>query len=578
MSEAEPIDRSLPSAIASETRRLIDERTMADALGSFGAVAVISLAAYSHAAHGGILQWALGISVLLMVQLAYPRLLSGLGDAAFFRCHVAMGIALGVGWAACAILVRPDEFAYEAFVVLALCVVFTAGSVYNAHHPPVLYGFLGVGMGSLAVVYALRGGTLNWGISAGFAILMWTLIGYGLAFQRGFVRTIELGFENARLVDELTTKTRALEHANAAKTRFLAAASHDLRQPLHAMSLLVGLLAERARGAGLDELVGRIGQSSQAMETLLNAILDVSRLDAGIEHPDRRDWPLRQLLDRIEARFVPIAAARGLSLRVRASNAWVRTDGPMLDRILDNLVGNALRYTGAGGVLVAARSRGNSVSLEVWDTGIGIPPDRLEDVFDEFVQLHNPERDRNKGLGLGLSIVRRTADLLGHRIELASRPGRGTVFKVHLPRGTPPLPGNEVLLDEDEVSVSGLTVLVVDDEPAIRYALHGLLSAWGCDCVAAAGADEAEASLGQGGRIPDAILCDYRFAGGTGVEVIARLRSAVKAPIPALIVTGDVTADRLLDIAWHQLPVIHKPVNPAQLRRWLGQVRTQTGA
>ena len=551
---------------------------MADALGSLGAVAVISLAAYSHAAHAGILQWAAGISVLLIVQLAYPRLLSGVGDAAFLRWHVAMGIALGLAWAACAVLVRPDEFAYEAFVVLALCVVFTAGSVYNAHHPPVLYGFLGVGMGSLAVVYALRGGTLNWGISAGFAILMWTLIGYGLAFQRGFVRTIELAFENARLVDELTAKTRALEHANAAKTRFLAAASHDLRQPLHAMSLLVGLLAERGRGMGLDELIGRIGQSSQAMEALLNAILDVSRLDAGIEHPDRADLRVRQVLDRIEARFVPIAAARGLSLRVHASDGWVRTDGPMLDRILDNLVGNALRYTHAGGVLVAARPRGSLVSLEVWDTGIGIPPDRLEDVFDEFVQLHNPERDRTKGLGLGLSIVRRTASLLGHRIELASRLGRGTVFKVLVPRGTPPVPGDEMLLDEDDASVEGLTILVVDDEPAIRYALQGLLNAWGCDCVAAAGAEEAEASLAQGGWAPEAILCDYRFAGATGVEVIARLRAALKACIPALIVTGDVTADRLLDIARHGLPVIHKPVNPAQLRRWLGQVRAGTDA
>jgi CheY-like chemotaxis protein len=149
---------------------------------------------------------------------------------------------------------------------------------------------------------------------------------------------------------------------------------------------------------------------------------------------------------------------------------------------------------------------------------------------------------------------------------------------VHVPRGTPPVPGDEVLLDEDDISVEGLTVLVIDDEPAIRYALKGLLNAWGCDCLAAGGGEEAQASLDQCGRAPDAILCDYRFAGETGVEVIARLRAAAKASIPALIVTGDVTADRLVDIARHELPVIHKPVNPAQLRRWLGQVRADSRA
>ncbi len=563
----------LPEAIAAEERRLLQEGTLADVLGSLGAVAVVAFAEYAHASHRAIMAWATVMLLVLAVQLAFPRLLARATDRQFLSGYALLGVVLGLAWAACAVMVRPDDFSYEAFVVLALCVIFTAGSVFNAHHLPALYGFQLAGLGSLAVIYALRGGTIAWSIATGFAILMWTLIGYGRAFHRGFVRAIELGFENARLVAELTAKTQALEQANAAKTRFLASASHDLRQPLHAITLLIGLLGERARGLDVEDLVQRIEASTEAMESLLNGILDISRLDAGVERPQWAPLSTTELLARVERQFGHQAAARGLSLRTRTAGHWVRSDRVLLTRMLDNLVANALRYTRGGGVIVAVRPHGEELAIEVWDSGIGIPANQLEAVFEEFVQLHNPQRDRSLGLGLGLSIVRRTAELLGHRIEVRSRPGQGSMFRLLVPRSAPPTAGESLpaeLLGGERVA--GLRVLVIDDEAPIRFALEGLLQAWGCESLVAQDGPEALALLAQARRAPDAMLCDYRFAQGTGVELVATVRERLGADVPALIVTGDVTASQLIDIAASDLPVMHKPVSPAALRAWLGRV------
>lgn len=568
-----PHTTPLPEAIAAEERRLLREGTLADVLGSLGAVAVVCFAEYAHASHRAILAWAVGMSLVLALQLAYPRLRARATDQQFLSGYALLGVVLGLAWAACAELVRPDDFSYEAFVVLALCVIFTAGSVFNAHHLPALYGFQLAGLGSLAVIYALRGGTIAWSIAAGFAILMWTLIGYGRAFHRGFVRAIELGFENARLVTELTVKTQALEQANAAKTRFLASASHDLRQPLHAITLLIGLLGERARGLDVEDLVQRIEASTEAMESLLNGILDISRLDAGVERPQWAPLSTTELLARIERQFGHQAAARGLSLRTRTAGHWMRSDRVLLTRMLDNLVANALRYTRCGGVIVAVRPHGEELAIEVWDSGIGIPASQLDAVFEEFVQLHNPQRDRSLGLGLGLSIVRRTAELLGHRIEVRSQLGRGSMFRLLVPRSAPPTAAESGSAELDDAApIAGLHVLVIDDEAPIRFALAGLLQAWGCQSLVARDGLEALALLAQAGSAPDAVLCDYRFAQGTGVELVATVRERLGADVPALIVTGDVTASQLIDIAASDLPVMHKPVSPAALRAWLGRV------
>lgn len=247
----------------------------------------------------------------------------------------------------------------------------------------------------------------------------------------------------------------------------------------------------------------------------------------------------------------------------------------MLTRLLDNLVAYALRYTRSGGVLSA---RGFAAMR--WRSRSGTPawasrPTGSTRCSTSFVQLDNPQRDRSQGLGLGLSIVRRSALVLGHGVELASRPGRGPMFRLLLPRAVEPAAAPVPEVSTEPEDIAGLSVLVIDDEAPIRYALQGLLGAWGCDGFAAVGGADAMAGLASMSRNPDAILCDYRFVGETGVEGVDRLREALGVAVPALIVTGDVSAEQLIDIAASDLPVMHKPVNPAALRKGLSAVDTR---
>lgn len=245
----------------------------------------------------------------------------------------------------------------------------------------------------------------------------------------------------------------------------------------------------------------------------------------------------------------------------------------MLQRVLNNLVSNALNCTHAGGVLVAARSRDAEVLIEVWDTGVGIPPEQLDAVFLEFVQLGNPERDRSKGLGLGLTIVRRTVALLGHSLGVHSRVGQGTLFRLRLPHVSVPTLSTQ-LAQSDLADVTGLFVMVVDDEQDIRYAMQGLLTDWNCLVVTARDGAETFKVLEDRLRPPEALVLDYRLPDGTGVELALRLHNAIGLKIPTLIVTGDVAAEPLHMIERSGFSVLHKPVNPQALRAWLGKVKT----
>lgn len=377
---------------------------------------------------------------------------------------------------------------------------------------------------------------------------------------------------NVHLEQRVELRTSELRAANVAKTRFIASASHDLRQPLHALGLLVGLLEQRVTQPETRSVLTRVESSVEAMQTLLNAILDISRLDAGVEQPHIGPLPVAGLWQQLERSFSLAASRRGLQLRLRPSSLWVASDAHLIQRILNNLVNNALSYTRSGGVLVAARNRGDEVLIEVLDTGIGIPAQHLDEVFLEFVQLHNPERDRTKGLGLGLAIVRRTAALLQHRLEVVSRVGHGTLFRLHVPRVAVARPAS-ASSEGASVDVSGLFVLVVDDEQDIRYAMHGLLTEWNCLVATARDGTEALASLAQPLRCPDVLVLDYRLPDGSGLEVARRLWAAAEAELPTLLITGDVTEGVLGDIAQSGLKVLHKPTNPDALKAWLAEVK-----
>jgi len=380
-----------------------------------------------------------------------------------------------------------------------------------------------------------------------------------------------IAIENVRLFDEIQEKSRQLELANTYRSRFFAAASHDLRQPLHALNLFVGQLQTEIDAGERKRLVARIEAGVQAMNELFNALLDVSRLDAGVLEANLTEFPVAQLLSRVETTFAETAREKGLRLEVVPSSTWVRSDFILLERILFNLVSNAVRYTKLGGVVVGARRRGERLWLEVWDSGPGIPADQRREIFAEFYQFAPPEQERRGGLGLGLAIVERLGRLLNHPVELASRPGKGSRFAVSVPlvpgraavevRPMPP-----VIADP----IRGKLIVVIDDDALVLDGMCGTLRSWGCRVVTADSDSTALARIAELGQAPDAVISDYRLAGGkTGIQAVECLRAALGRAIPALLVSGDTAPERLREASARGYHLLHKPVPPMALRALL---------
>lgn len=381
----------------------------------------------------------------------------------------------------------------------------------------------------------------------------------------------------SRQIEEATAELREskdeAERATLSKSRFLAAASHDLRQPMHALGLFIAELAQHEHAADAQRLVERIAASAAAMENLLDSLLDISRLDANVVPPNVRAFPLQPLLDRIAADERPGADARDLELKARPTDAWINSDPVLFERILSNLVSNAVRYTRKGRVLVACRKHGDRLRIEVRDNGVGIPAESHAAIFQEFVQLHNPERSRDKGLGLGLPIVRRLTELLGHHLTLRSSPGRGSVFAIAVPLAQPeatPVGSEAGRMPGD---LGGLHVALIDDDPLARGSMQSLLTSWGCKVAAAGDAESLVDQLNREEAIPELIISDFRLDGScNGIEVIRSLRAWQGTEIPAVLVTGDTGPDTLRQAQEEGLPLLHKPVRPARLRALLNRL------
>jgi signal transduction histidine kinase/CheY-like chemotaxis protein len=385
----------------------------------------------------------------------------------------------------------------------------------------------------------------------------------------------------ATLERKVVERTRELQLANLAKTRFLAAASHDLRQPLHALGLLVDQLDANADRAERRRRIRQIGRALAAMNELFNALLDISKLDAGGVVPKFAVFPVDPLLRRIETMFATPAREKSLRLRVLASEAWVRSDEILLERILLNLVSNAVRYTDHGGILVGCRPRGSALRIEVWDSGIGIPEDQQRNIFSEFYQVADAGGNRG-GLGLGLAIVERLCRLLEIPLDLASRPGKGSRFAITLPQAPPriePVAGYDPLQAAVSLFV-GKFVLVVDDDRLVLDGMSGLLRSWGCTVSAWTSAEMNLANAFDLHQKPDLIVCDYQLGQGeTGIELIERLRGTFGMPIPALLITGDTSLERQRNARTGGYELLHKPVLPMKLRATLhGLLRSEDTA
>jgi signal transduction histidine kinase len=406
------------------------------------------------------------------------------------------------------------------------------------------------------------------------------LLGQAVNSSRSARAAIQLRFENADLVEQLKLETgiaaaaqREAELANTAKSKFLAAASHDLRQPIHAQGLFLEVLSRTDQTKHQQELLARARAASEASSEMLNALLDFSRIEAGVIQPQLQPFRLQPLLQKIERELAPQADAKNIVFRTRDTELVVQTDPVLLELILRNLVSNAIRYTEHGGILLGCRRRGSLALLEVWDTGIGIAPEHQSEVFREFHQLGNPERDRRKGLGLGLAIADGMARALQHELSLASKLRRGSVFRLALPvTSTPDI---QELVLQSKTRLLNARLLVIDDDAIVRDGMLQLLRDWGCECDAAESIEDALALVQL--NVPDVVISDYRLREQrTGVEAIEAIRAQLGTCIPALLITGDTAPKRLREAQASGIPLLHKPVSPSKLYRRLVELQQQT--
>jgi len=356
--------------------------------------------------------------------------------------------------------------------------------------------------------------------------------------------------------------------ANVAKSRFLAAASHDLRQPLQSLAFLQGLLAKAVQGDREKELVKRLEQTLGAMSSMLNTLLDINQIEAGVVRPEVVSFPMSDLLQRLRDEFTSHAQAGGLDLRVVGSSASVRSDPRLLELMMRNLISNAIKYTPKGCILVGCRRRNGLLSIEIWDTGIGIAEADQQAIFSEYHQVGNAARERSRGMGLGLSIVQRLGGLLGHRVLVRSRPGKGSVFAIEVPvpkahGGSKPLVQMAGGMDREpdaEIRRKG-KVLVIEDDPEVRDLLVLLLRGEGHRVAIATEAAGALDFIARGGLRPDVILTDYNLPGGmSGLEAVAKIRDRLHHQLPAIVLTGDISTETLRQAAAQDCIQLNKPV------------------
>ncbi|KQO13679.1 histidine kinase [Acidovorax sp. Leaf76] len=504
------------------------------------------------------------------------------------RKLIACMAAMGLSWGSLGYVVL--YWGTQESVIYAIGIISTVSSGALGLGAPLYRAYvtyLTCAMGGVMIAVAAEGGTVMW------PALFLTSVYFALTCMqartadRATRRSIALKLENDRLVTELRAESQralaaqeAAERADRDKSRFLAAASHDLRQPLHAMGLFLESLQRSPLSDHQRTVLGHAHAASGAAAEMLTTLLDYSRLEAGVVKVHPAPFAVQPLLSALEQEFGVQADTAGLVYRTRETSAAAHADRALVGLVMHNFISNALRYTARGGVLIACRTRGKRLALEVWDTGAGIPQHQWEDIFREFHQLGNPERDRRKGLGLGLAIVQRLAREMGTSVEVLSHPGRGSVFRLWLDRWQGALEDDSAATSPsaDARSLNGLKVLAIDDDEAVRTGMQSLLQSWGCLCITAESSKDALECLEDPALdiVPDLIITDFRLRHEeTGKQVLQALRAYLGTPVPAIILTGDTSPQRLRDAQSTSALLLHKPVSTTQLRDAMVQLITQ---
>ena len=514
----------------------------------------------------------------LAAMIAYDRHLTQPDAAARWVRRMLVGnLASGLLWGlpfAYWTLFVPLE--YQLFFIVILFGLGTGAIYSNYMLLPVMYAFEVPAFAPMFIALAAQPSAIHLAlVTGGLAYLVATLA-FIHRMNRTHLDALRLGYENLALLEQVRQEKIAAERSDLEKSRFLAAASHDLRQPVHAVNLFLGLLANEPLSRHGHYLVDNIGSAMTAMGQLFDALLNLSRLDAGVIEPRWQGFALNPLLDQLRAEYAPQAREKGMSLRVRPCAACIWSDPVLLERILRNLISNAITHATGGRVLIGCRRVGGQLRIEVWDNGVGIPAAEQERVFWEFHQLGNPERDRSKGLGLGLAIVRRTARLLGHPLALRSQAGQGTVFMLTAPIADAAQAGMQAIdaaplharAAASDAPLHGQLALLVDDDPQNLAGLTMLFESWGCRVIGASSGNALFERVLPLTERPALIVSDYRLRDHeTGIHVIERLREEYNDPdLPALLVSGDTDPARLAEAADRAIPLLHKPVSVQALR------------
>jgi signal transduction histidine kinase/ActR/RegA family two-component response regulator len=549
-------------------------------LGVLAGALTVTWGMWSQVSHGTLLGWLASIACVLVWRLslyrAFPKGSVPVDRVAFWERNWTLSTAVhGMAWGSTAFLLYvPASPQHQALLLVALFAISTAAVPLIGRHLPSLYAFVLAVLAPITVRLALEGGTDRILLATISALVMYGIFLFGAELNRTITESVRRRYENVELIEQLTHQTTQAEaarkeadRANLMKTRFLAAASHDLRQPMHALGLFSDALRRRIVDPEQRALADRVCQSVEAIEQTFDALLDISRLDAGVVKPRTEAFALQILLERVQCDCASEAANKGIELRIRRTTLAARSDPVLVEQVLRNLVNNAIRYTDRGKVLVGCRARGSEVSIEVWDTGVGIPEDKRERIFDEFYQA--AERDRREGLGLGLAIVRRVTRLLGAKLDVVSRVDRGSSFKFELPRceldaSVPSDPGMPHV--RGLPALANAVILVIDDDPLVLDAMGETLRSWGVRAVKARSLQLALDRLPDCERYPDAIVSDYRLSEEhSGIHVVARIRHELGLEVPALIVTGDTSPKSLRAIQASGLRCLPKPVTAERL-------------
>lgn len=543
-------------------------------IGSCVVIYLVTAVMWSHINHQFLISWASLMTISILIgsynAKAFFRWFNGQEITKNWKVRFTLIPAItGLIWAV-AVFVFYNYGAVEQkiFIITVVISISVLGVVFGYYFLPCYYVYVTPVFSSLAINFILEGTFTN----IVLAILMvWALI-FLLFFSKKLNATVfselKLRHESHQLSNELTIRTKELEQANIAKSKFLAAASHDLRQPLHALSLFIDALKGSESAQERKSIFPRIDLSLEALRKLFDALLDISRLDANVVEPKVIDFDLSELLNSLTSEFNSDANEKKLKLKEHGKNIIVKSDPLLMERILRNLITNAIRYTESGGILLSARIRKDKILLQVWDTGIGIPQESKDKIFVEFQQLHNAHRDRVQGLGLGLAIVKRLCALLEHPLELRSKQDKGTVFNILMPIGDADL---MISADADKIThswdLAGHCIVVIDDERDILHAMDTLLSRWGCKVIVAESLQDAIDGLNKNKLSPDLILSDLRLKDDvTGIEVINSLRNQFGLNIEGILITGETSPEQIKVAKESGYKVLQKPVKPIRLR------------